>query len=106
MLGAVIWGTLLVVLGRPPGEALALYVMGYGAARFVFEFARGDMGRPDIAGFSEAQWTVASPDGSGAWRRPPRQPAAPPLARGLGCAGRGVRPGRGLPPTACLRANA
>ncbi len=55
--GAVIWGTLLIVLGRPPGEALALYVMGYGAARFLFEFARGDADRPYFAGFSEAQWT-------------------------------------------------
>lgn len=57
VLGAVVWGTLLVVLGRPPGEALALYVMGYGAARFVFEFARGDADRPYYAGFSEAQWS-------------------------------------------------
>ncbi len=57
VLAAVIWGTMLIALGRPPGEALALYVMGYGAARFVFEFARGDSDRPYLAGFSEAQWT-------------------------------------------------
>ncbi|MFQ5524995.1 MAG: prolipoprotein diacylglyceryl transferase family protein [Thermoanaerobaculia bacterium] len=57
VLVAVLWGTWLIVQGRAPGEALALYVMGYGAARFIFEFARGDPDRPYLGGFSEAQWT-------------------------------------------------
>lgn len=51
------WGTLLVWQGGQPGEALIFYVMGYGAARFALEFARGDADRPYLAGFSEAQWT-------------------------------------------------
>jgi hypothetical protein len=53
----VLVGTILVWRGHPPGETLAWYVMTYGVARFVFEFARGDVGRPDLWGFSEAQWT-------------------------------------------------
>jgi prolipoprotein diacylglyceryltransferase len=53
----VLVGTILVLCGHPPGEALAWYVMSYGVARFGFEFARGDVGRPDLWGFSEAQWT-------------------------------------------------
>jgi hypothetical protein len=57
VLGVVVWGTMLVASGRPSGEALVLYVMVYGAARFVFEFARGDPDRPYLGGFSEAQWT-------------------------------------------------
>ena len=50
-------GSLLVWSGRPPGEALAIYVFAYGGARFVFEFVRGDADRPYLLGFSEAQWT-------------------------------------------------
>ncbi len=48
-----------MVLGASsrPGEALAWYVIIYGAARFFFEFLRGDPDRPYFAGFSEAQWT-------------------------------------------------
>jgi hypothetical protein len=57
VLVVVVWGTVLITRGHPPGEALVLYVMGYGAARFVFEFARGDADRSYLAGFSEAQWT-------------------------------------------------
>jgi hypothetical protein len=55
--GIVVVGSVLVLCGPPPGEALAWYVMSYGVARFGFEFARGDVGRPDLWGFSEAQWT-------------------------------------------------
>ena len=55
--GIVLVGSALVWGGRPPGEALAWYVVSYGVARFGFEFARGDVGRPDLWGFSEAQWT-------------------------------------------------
>lgn len=55
--GIVLVGSALVLGGRPPGEALAWYVVSYGVARFGFEFARGDVGRPDLWGFSEAQWT-------------------------------------------------
>jgi len=47
----------LIVMGRSPGEPLLLYLMGYGAGRFVFEFSRGDAARPYVLGFSEAQWT-------------------------------------------------
>jgi hypothetical protein len=47
----------LVLTDHPPGEALAWYVVTYGVARFFFEFARGDTGRPELFGFSEAQWT-------------------------------------------------
>jgi Prolipoprotein diacylglyceryl transferase len=50
-------GTGLVLTGHPPGEALAWYVVTYGVARFFFEFSRGDTGRPELLGFSEAQWT-------------------------------------------------
>ena len=49
-------GSVLLWNGRPPGEALAIYVFAYGAARFVFELGRGD-DRPYLKGFSEAQWT-------------------------------------------------
>src|SRR5262249_15128101 len=50
-------GSWLVLTNHPPGEALAWYVFTYGVARFFFEFARGDTGRPELFGFSEAQWT-------------------------------------------------
>ncbi len=57
-------GGLLVLAGReaagagpPPGSALALYVGGYGAVRFLLERWRGDR-RPSFAGLSEAQWTA------------------------------------------------
>lgn len=55
--GVVLLDSALVVSGRPPGEALAIYVFAYGAARFFLEFARGDADRPYFKGFSEAQWT-------------------------------------------------
>lgn len=55
-------GSLLVIAGRgvqgpAPGSALALYLAGYGAARFFLERWRGDR-RPSFAGLSEAQWTA------------------------------------------------
>jgi prolipoprotein diacylglyceryltransferase/Fe-S-cluster containining protein len=57
LLATVAAASALIVMGRPPGEPLFLYVMAYGAGRFVFEFARGDAARPYALGFSEAQWT-------------------------------------------------
>ena len=49
-------GTFLVWIGRPPGAALAWYVIAYDAGRFCFEFARGDADRPYWLGFSQPQW--------------------------------------------------
>jgi len=43
--------------GAAPGTALALYVAGYGAVRFLLERWRGDR-RPGWVGLSEAQWTA------------------------------------------------
>lgn len=57
VLGIVLVGSALVLRGSPPGEALAWYVVTYGAGRFCFEFMRGDPDRPYLWGFSEAQWT-------------------------------------------------
>ncbi|HYO12270.1 MAG TPA: prolipoprotein diacylglyceryl transferase family protein [Thermoanaerobaculia bacterium] len=51
-------GTALVLSGRPPGSALATYLVGYGTLRFGLELARGDSLRPFARGFSEAQWTA------------------------------------------------
>lgn len=53
----VLAGSALAISGHPPGEALAWYVVAYGAGRFCFEFARGDPERPYFGDFSEAQWT-------------------------------------------------
>lgn len=50
-------GSILVGRGSAPGEALAWYVIMYGAGRFCLEFMRGDRDRPHFLGFSEAQWT-------------------------------------------------
>jgi hypothetical protein len=49
-------GSLFVLEGRPAGTALAWYTMAYGAARFSFEFIRGDTDRPYTFGFSQGQW--------------------------------------------------
>jgi hypothetical protein len=49
-------GTWFVWSGRPPGTALAWYVVTYDVGRFTFEFARGDADRPYWRGFSQAQW--------------------------------------------------
>lgn len=51
-------GVALVWQGSAPeGTTLSWYVVAYALGRFVFEFARGDMERPYLYGFSEAQWT-------------------------------------------------
>ena len=50
-------GAVWVWIGRPPGTALAWYVVLYNLGRFVFEFCRGDGDRPYWWLFSEAQWT-------------------------------------------------
>ena len=61
-LGESLYVLCIVVMGivvfsrRSPGEALAWYVITYDIGRFCFEFMRGDMGRPYLYGFSEAQW--------------------------------------------------
>jgi prolipoprotein diacylglyceryltransferase len=52
----VICGAIFVVQGKPPGSALAFYTIAYGAARFAFEFVRGDTKRPYTFGFSQGQW--------------------------------------------------
>jgi hypothetical protein len=52
----VLVGCALVLRGRPPGEALAWYVIAYGPGRFSFEFLRGDPDRPYYLGFSQPQW--------------------------------------------------
>jgi len=49
----------VVLQDREPGQAVAWYIVGYGAGRFVFEFFRGDSGRIYVKGFSEPQWTAA-----------------------------------------------
>jgi prolipoprotein diacylglyceryltransferase len=56
VLFVVIVGVRLVLVGRPPGTALAWYTIAYGAARFSFEFIRGDSDRPYTFGFSQGQW--------------------------------------------------
>ena len=53
----VLVGSAMVLTGRPPGEALAWYVVSYGVGRFFLEFLRGDASRRYLWGFSEAQWT-------------------------------------------------
>jgi hypothetical protein len=52
----VLVGSSLVLMGSPPGAALAWYVVTYGLGRFVLEFKRGDPERRISWGFSEAQW--------------------------------------------------
>src|SRR5262249_3534820 len=42
-------------LGGAPGGALLFWLAGYGSARFVLEFIRGDPGRPRMGPLSEAQ---------------------------------------------------
>ena len=55
--GVVLGGIVLILTGRPPGEALSWYIVAYDIGRFCFEFVRGDAARPYRWGFSEAQWT-------------------------------------------------
>ncbi|MCI0392744.1 MAG: prolipoprotein diacylglyceryl transferase [Acidobacteria bacterium] len=52
----VLVGGALVLRGRPPGEALAWYIVTYDLGRFCFEFMRGDPDRPYYRGFSQPQW--------------------------------------------------
>lgn len=47
----------LLLRGSPPGAVFSLYVAVYAAARFGFEFLRGDTPRRYWHAFSEAQWT-------------------------------------------------
>jgi hypothetical protein len=54
--GIVLVGSILVPSGRPPGTALAWYVITYGIGRFCFECMRGDPARPYFWGFSQSQW--------------------------------------------------
>ena len=46
------------LLGLPAGAVTAFWFIAYGIGRFHLEFARGDVERPYIGPFSEAQWTV------------------------------------------------
>jgi len=48
--------SVLILRHSAPGLAVAVYISGYAVGRFVFEFARGDVERPYLAGFSHAQW--------------------------------------------------
>ncbi len=49
----------LAALVKPAaGEALSLYLIGYGAGRFYLETLRGDPQRPRLWGVTEAQWTA------------------------------------------------
>ncbi len=52
----VVVGITMIWNGRPPGTALGWYTIAYGAARFSFEFIRGDTDRPYTSGFSQGQW--------------------------------------------------
>jgi hypothetical protein len=49
-------GTIFILSGRPPGTALAWYVVTYDLARFCLEFMRGDPERPYLWGYSQPQW--------------------------------------------------
>jgi hypothetical protein len=51
-------GGYLLLSGARPGTSLSVYVVGYGAARFLIEFLRADPQRPYLWNFSEAQWTA------------------------------------------------
>jgi hypothetical protein len=50
-------GTALLLSGVRPGTVLVFYVLCYGWGRFCLEFARGDVARRSLWGFSEGQWT-------------------------------------------------
>ena len=52
----VLVGSAFVLIGRPPGEALTWYIVGYSVGRFFFESMRGDPERPYYWGYSEPQW--------------------------------------------------
>lgn len=57
VLGITVVGGWMALRGEAPGTALAFYVVTYAAARYCFEFLRGDASRPYLGGFSQAQWT-------------------------------------------------
>jgi len=50
-------GSVLAWTSDQPGRGLAAYVTTYALGRAVFELWRGDVERPYVAGFSEAQWS-------------------------------------------------
>ena len=50
-------GLFIILKPHAPGSVFLFYVVGYGYARFCFEFFRGDADRRYLFGFSEAQWT-------------------------------------------------
>jgi len=52
----VVGGVALIVRSAPPGEALALFLLGYPIGRFCFELARGVEPRRRLLGLFEAQW--------------------------------------------------
>jgi prolipoprotein diacylglyceryltransferase len=52
----VVGGVALIWRGAPPGEALALFLLGYPIGRFFFELARGVEPRRRLLGLVEAQW--------------------------------------------------
>jgi hypothetical protein len=54
--GIVLVGVMFILAGRPPGEALAWYVINFDIGRFILEFFRGDPERPYYWGFFEGQW--------------------------------------------------
>lgn len=54
----VITNIWLLSLSVPPGTVLIVYTVIYGSIRFCLEFVRGDTGRPQWMGLSEAQWTT------------------------------------------------
>jgi hypothetical protein len=58
LVGTVLLGFAMIRAGASPGAVLAWYIVAYGAGRFWFEFLRGDVERPHLWGFSEAQWTA------------------------------------------------
>lgn len=51
-----IMATIFILGKNPPGMAFAFYVSGYAFVRFWTELARGDLDRPYLFGFSQAQW--------------------------------------------------
>jgi len=55
--GCVVAGSVLVLAGRPPGEAMAAYILLYGVGRFCIDFMRGDAAHAYRWGFVDAQWT-------------------------------------------------
>jgi hypothetical protein len=57
-IGVVGLGSVILLAGGRPGEALAWYIIGYGVGRFWAEFLRGNAARRSVLGISEAQWTA------------------------------------------------